>query len=240
MLTMPYSTLMTKIKQQFNLKYSLTLMNKQWSKFNKMHVHDTKTSCMTVGTSKRLDGSHHLDIKAGDVSIKHVTSQKHLGVYIDENLNCKIISSKISLLQKLSEYVPIHVQKQFYQSYILPLIDYGSITWGSTSTANLGRLLKLQKRAVRIILNSDFDTSSASMFQELGWMPVESRINYNKAVLTYKALNNMRPDYITKLLTPMSQAHFRNLRSSENNELYVPFSQTKLYSGAFSCSAPRL
>ena len=34
-------------------------------------------------------------------------------------------------------------------------------------------------------------------------MPVESRINYNKAVLTYKALNNMTPDYITKLLTPM-------------------------------------
>ena len=71
-------------------------------------------------------------------------------------------------------------------------------------------------------------------------MPVESRINYNKDVLTYKALNNMKPDYITKLLTPMSQAHSRNLRSSENNELYVPFSQTKLYSGAFSCSAPRL
>ena len=185
---------------------------------------------MTVGTSKRLDGSYHLDIKAGDVSIKHVTSQKHLGVYIDENLNwgshveylCKTVSSKISLLQKLSENVPIHVQKQFYQSYILPLIDYGSITWGSTSTANLGRLLKLQKRATRIILKSDFDTSSASMFQELGWMRVESRINYNKAVLTYKALNNMTPDYIT----PMPQAHSRNLRSSERNELYVPFSQS--------------
>ena len=235
------ATIQFKVQSDFN-------ESKQWSKCNKMHMHDTKTSCMTVGTSKRLDGSHHLDIKAGDVSIKHVTSQKHLGVYIDENLNwgshveyiCKIISSKISLLQKLSEYVPIHVQKQFYQSYILPLIDYGSITWGSTSTANLGRLLKLQKRAARIILKSDFDTSSASMFQELGWMPVESRINYNKAVLTYKALNNMTPDYITKLLTPMSQAHSRNLRSSENNELYVPFSQTKLYSGAFSCSAPRL
>ena len=64
------------------------------------------------------------------------------------------------------------------------------------------------------------------MFQKLGWMPVGSRINYNKAVLTYKALNNMTPDYITKLLTPMSQAHSRNLRSSERNELYVPFSQS--------------
>ena len=27
---------------------------------------------------------------------------------------------------------------------------------------------------------------------------------YNEEVLTYKALNNMTPEYITKLLTPMS------------------------------------
>ena len=122
-----------------------------------MHVHDTKTSCMTVGTLQRLDGSHLLNIKSGDVYIKHVSNQKLLGIHIDENLTwtthienlCKVVSSKISLLRQLSEYVPIHVQKQFYQSYILPLIDYGSITWGSTSYANLDRLSKLQKRAAR-------------------------------------------------------------------------------------------
>ena len=156
--------------------------SKQWSKNNKMHVHDTKTS----------------------------------------------------------EYVPIHVQKQFYQSYILPLIDYGSITWGSTSSANLDRLSKLQKRAARVILKSDFDTPSATMFQELGWMSMESRIKYNKAVFTYKAINNMTPDYITELLTPMSQTHSLNLRSGECGALYVPFSRKALYRGSFSCSAPKL
>ena len=222
--------------------------SKQWAKGNKMHVHDNKTSCMTLGTKQRLDGSHILDIKAGDVSIKNVSNQKLLGVYIDENLSwtthieylCKTVSSKISLLRQLSEYVPIHVQKQFYQSYILPLLDYGSVTWGSASTANIERLAKLQKRAARIILKCDFDTPSASMFQELGWMSIEGRIKYNNAVLTYKALNDMTPDYIAELLTPMSQTHSRHLRSSESGELYVPYSHTKLYKGSFSCSAPRL
>ena len=71
-------------------------------------------------------------------------------------------------------------------------------------------------------------------------MPVESRIKYNKAVFTYKTLNNMTPDYITKLLRPMSQTHSLNLRSSETGALYVPFSRTALYSGSFSCSAPKL
>ena len=38
---------------------------------------------------------------------------------------CSAISSKISLLQKLSTYVSSDVQKKFYQGYIQPLIDYG-------------------------------------------------------------------------------------------------------------------
>ena len=39
--------------------------------------------------------------------------------------------------------------------------------------------------------------------------------------------------------TPMSQTRSINLRSGENGALYVPFSRTVLYGGAFSCSAPR-
>ena len=83
-------------------------------------------------------------------------------------------------------------------------------------------------------------TPSSRMFQELDWLPMGSRIKYNKAVLTYKALNNMTPEYITKLLTPMSQTHSLNLRSGENGTLYVPLSRTTVYSGAFSCLAARL
>ena len=81
---------------------------------------------------------------------------------------------------------------------------------------------KLQKRAVHIILKVDFITPSVEMFQRLRWMTVSQRINYNKAVLTYKALNNLTPAYISDLLTPTAIAYNRNLRSSENGSLMVP------------------
>ena len=92
-----------------------------------MHVHDNKTSCMTLGTKQRLDGSHILDIKAGHVSIKKVSNQKLLGVCIDENLSwtthieylCKTVSSKISLLRQLSEYVPIHFIKVTFFHFLI-------------------------------------------------------------------------------------------------------------------------
>ena len=108
-----------------------------WGKSNKMHINYQKTSCMTLGSRQRLDNSRVLNIKVNDTTISQVSSQKLLGLYIDEHLNwsthidhlCKFISSKISLLQQLSNCVPTHAQKLFYQGYILPLLDYGSVTW---------------------------------------------------------------------------------------------------------------
>ena len=172
---------------------------------------------MAVGSRKRMSESHNIEIKSGDISIRNVSCQNLLGVYIDENLSwsthishlCSQVASKISLLRQLSQYVSTETQ-------ILPLLDYGSVTWGATSAMTIERLLKLQKRAARIILKTDLNTSSADMFRELGWLPVGKRIDYNKAVLTYKALNNMAPEYITKLLAPMSEAHSLNLQSAVN------------------------
>ena len=220
----------------------------EWSKPNKMRVHFGKTTCMLLGTKKRLNMSQKINIKIENTCIKNVSEQKLLGIHIDENLSwsnhldhlCSLIASKISLLRQLSDYVPTEVQKLFYQGYILPYIDYGSITWGSAAGIHIERLSKLQKRAARIILHAEFDTPSPQMFQQLGWLSVPNRIKYNKAVLTYRALNDMTPEYISKLLKPMSQTHTLNLRSSNNGSLYVPKANTTLYSGSFSCSAPKL
>ena len=109
---------------------------------------------------------------------------------------CSTISSKISLLRQLSSYVSTDIQEKFYQGYILSLIDYGPVVWGTTSSSNLDRISKLQKRAAHIILHADFNTPSTAMFEELGWLPINKRLNYNKGVFTYKALNSLIPQFI--------------------------------------------
>ena len=88
--------------------------------------------------------------------------------------------------------------------------------------------------------NAPYDTVSSVMFNSLGWPTIEKRHTYNKAVLTYKALNNLTPLYITELLIPMSQTHNRTLRSTSNGTLAVPRSKPAIFDGSFSCTAPRL
>ena len=219
-----------------------------WSRKNKMFVHFDKTFYMLLGTRQRLNNSHQMNIIIDNCQIKQTSEHKLLGIHIDDKLTwttqinhlCSAILSKISLLKQLSTYVTKDILKKFYQGYILPLIDYGSVTWGSTSSCNLERLSKLQKRAARIILQAEYNTPSKDMFHELGWLSIRERLKYNKAVLTYKALNNLTPEYITTLLKPASETQNRTLRSSANGTLAVPRSRTSMFDISFSYSAPRL
>lgn len=219
-----------------------------WGRLNKMFVHFDKTFYMVLGTRQRLNDSHSLQLTINQAQIKQTTTQKLLGMHIDDKLTwtthidhlCSAISSKLSLLRQLSTYVSSNTQKKFYHAYILPLIDYGSVTWGNTSLSNIERICKLQKRAARIILRADYNTPSVDMFRELGWQSISQRINYNKAVFTYKALNNLTPDYISNMLTPVSETHNRTLRSSVNGTLAVPRSRSSVFDRSFSHSAPRL
>ena len=219
-----------------------------WSKQNKLPINYDKTTYMVIGAKKRVQDEYQLELSADNHAINKVTKQRLLGIIIDDHLSwtahidhlCSTLAAKISLLRQLSTYVPQDVQKLYYQSYILPLLDYGSNTWGTTSCANIERLSKLQKRAARIILKADFFTPSKLMFETLGWLSVPKRLLYNKAILTYKALNNMTPAYITNLLTPISKTHSLSLRSSENGALCIPRSRSALYDRSFSHSASKL
>jgi hypothetical protein len=70
----------------------------------------------------------------------------------------------------------------------LPLIDYCCVVWGACSNEGLNRILKLQKRTARLILDQDSIAPSESLFKQLGWMSIEQRIKHYKDLLVSKCL----------------------------------------------------
>ena len=135
---------------------------------NKTNMHYKTNILYVTRNETQHQHSKELDIYIDGYKIKNVTKQTlHvLGIYIDENYNRLIISTIFAQQshQNLSSHtivvIPVEAQKLYYQGYILPLIDYGSCTWGTTSKANIERISKLQKRAA----NADYDTASFEMF----------------------------------------------------------------------------
>ena len=65
------------------------------------------------------------------------------------------------------------------------------------------------------------------MLQQLHWLPVEFRIDFKMLMLTYKALNNQVPDYISELLTFYKRS-FALISFCQMHHA-VPKTKTKLY-----------
>ena len=123
--------------------------------------------------------------------------------------------------------------------HILLVLDYCLTVWGSASKYQLDRLLKLQKRAARIILDMPPDATSMPLFQKLGWFTIYERLEYNKAVVLYKSTHGLTPSYISDLFEFPSTERY-NVRSVSNNDMLTKRHSTKTFEKSLQDGGPRL
>ena len=90
--------------------------------------------------------------------------------YVDDKLSWKThvhktaikVSRNIALLRRVKKFLPLEARKAFYQSNIQSQLDYCSVIWGAS--ANVDKLIKLQKRAIRIISDKPYRAHSKELF----------------------------------------------------------------------------
>ena len=90
------------------------------------------------------------------------------------------------------------------------------------------------------MLDKDYYEPSANLFKELNWLPFSERIANKKAILVYKALNNMCPHYFNSKFVPLKSTSVRTLRSTSNDELVVPKPRLEFYRKTLSYSGPTI
>ena len=197
---------------------------------------------MTTGTCQNVLQVDKLTFFTDNEHIREVDNHTVIGVIIYKTLSwdkqidavCLNITRRITLMKLLSKYVDASSLNQYYSSYILPIFYYGCMFWGRCTAANNNRLIKLQKRATRIVLQADILTLSQTMFKELKWLDFPKRVQYHTCILIHQALNGMAPEYIQDLFSKSSEIHNRNLRSVEKDMLRIPYSRTFYYERSFA------
>ena len=95
------------------------------------------------------------------------------------------------------------------------------------------KLVKLQNRAARAILDVDFTVPLETMFTQGKWMTFPKRVVYHKAIQMYKTVCGDAPDYVKNDFVFTSEIHSRLLRSNSNFQLYTPRPNTELFRNAF-------
>jgi len=201
--------------------------------------------------NKFVDNSDRNSVVSIDsVSIKQVSCVKFLGVYVDEKLSWKIhifhvsaiISKNIGILSKLRYKLPSNILLTLYNSLILPHLSYCAVIWGSSCKTHLDILLKLQKRAMRIMSGTNYLAHSNPLFILWRKLKITDIYKLQTAVFVYDhisvTLNNNLTSFNNNFCFQYNnkQCFLRN----NCNKLIVPFSRTELRKNCIKCQGPIL
>ena len=119
---------------------------------------------------------------------KNLTRENHVDAL------SKKIASGIGAIKRINYCLPPTALHDVYYGLVQSPLDYCSMVWGSRGSVKLQRL---QNRAARVLTNSNYDADASILLNDLGWQNLETQRQIHKAVMVYKSMNYLAPDYMT-------------------------------------------
>ena len=147
---------------------------------------------------------------------------------------CRLWVAKKLFEQKM------RLRLQFYNSIIRPVMSYANVVWANCDKESVYRVLRLQKRAARVISYADRMTSSVALFNKLGWIPFYEQHKIDKCIIMYKRINGYLPSYLNEHLILNNKRHYRNTRFSSINAVCPKYRRETEGGRSFAVSATRL
>ena len=93
---------------------------------------------------------------------------------------------------------PLFLHLRHYNSLVQPHFDYCSVVWENCNKTLESKLQKLQNRAARILTSSSYDANADDLIARLGWNKLDVQLKFKTAIMVYKSLNGLAPDYLRK------------------------------------------
>ena len=175
--------------------------------------------------------------KLGRIYNDHVDpnerTYKFLGIYLDEFLSfdnhCKHTSNKLArsnfIINRVKNLLPQKALKTLYFSLIHPHLLYGLPIYSCTSQKNINKIFLMQKKSIRLITKSNFNSPSSPLFAKLKILPLEHLITFTRGLLMhsiYSTINIVRAHYITPGLLTSREVLTRILGMPISSTFHLP------------------
>ena len=159
---------------------------------------------------------------------------------IDEKLSwsehisglCKKNASGIGAIKRTRSLFPRRTLQLVYNSLAQPYFDYCNLVWGNCCKTLATKLQKLQNRSGRVLAFSSYDIRADNLFKVLGWKNLECQRQIGEAVMVYKSLNGLAPDYLSSRLVDRGSVTKYQLRNTEAS-LAIPLPRTNFMKNSF-------
>ena len=196
-----------------------------WLNTNRLILNVSKTVCMLFSYNHNVP---KLKIILNGTELEPQTETTFLGVIIDHKLTWKAhikhisnkVSKSIAILRILRFSFPKHILRMIYMSLIFSHINYCNLIWGSACKTTLDPLVKLQKKAIRLVNNSHYLEHTAPIFYTLQFLKVQQVFKLNSLIFIYKCAKKDKFPNFKQRLFRNSDVHSHNTRT--NNHYRIP------------------
>ena len=203
-----------------------------WLTTNKLVLNISKTNYIIFTSKGKSYNKNVSNIKIDGNNIQQVNKTKFLGIVIEEHLNwalhishlCNIIARNVGILQKLRYFIPTYVLKILYHSLILSHLQYCTLLWANSYRSHLHKLRLLQKKAIRIISNTDYLAHSSKLFLNLKLLKLDDIMKFQLGTFMYKLKYNKLPNVIPHMFVTNENIHSHNTRNK--NGYLIPSVRT--------------
>lgn len=175
-----------------------------WSSKWKLTFKPSKTREVIFCKNEHRD---HPKLSLNNDEIIRVHCHTHLGVVLDESLSwkehiCYVREKSDRMLNPLSALkykVSSKHLELMYKSFVLSVLEYGSIFYDSAADCYLEGLDRVHYRAALIVAGTIQGTSATKLFKTLGWKSLKSRRKDRKAIFMHKVKLEKVPTYVSSI-----------------------------------------
>jgi hypothetical protein len=213
----------------------------QWMRANKLSINTDKTNYV-IFKSRQKKITSDISLTFEGISLARKQQVKFLGIYLDENLSwkshinhvCKKISKSIGIIFRARLHLSPETKLLLYYTLIYPYLNYCNIIWSSTYISHLNRIFLLQKRAVRILTNSDFLAHTAPLFQRLKILDIYKINSFFTGKFMYFYYKQLLPPTFLHLFIKSNEVHSYNTRNAKMYRTHSCKTTTKQHTILFN------
>ena len=167
---------------------------RDWTIANRLTINNTKTELLLF--SNRNPPHNDKQVIFDGHYVNYVDHAKFLGIIIDNKMNFKYhinyITKKISkhagILYRIKHCLPLKTRLTYYNSFVLPYLNYNILHWGCTNNIHLNPLFIIQKRIVRIIADADYLAHTNPIFRKLNLLKIADLYKFQAIVDTHSKI----------------------------------------------------
>ena len=189
--------------------------------------HDPGKQAQKVIFSRKLQKENHNQVYFNHNSVKQVSSQKHIGIYLNAKLNFQehvnnIISKvnkTIRLWRKLQAFLPHQSLVTVYKAFITPHLDHGDLIYDQTYDESFHQKMELlQYNAALAITGAIRRTSREKLYQELGLESLHKNRWCINLCYFFKIFKVQSPECLFRIIPSVSKAY--NTRANDKIPLF--------------------